>query len=312
MRKFILDTDIGADCDDVAAIYYLLGKAADGECDVPAITLCTARAYAPAAASAFLSDCKRDDIALGTYKGEPLACDNFDNYAEAIAKSAYKAERAACAPKISACEDAVALMRKTLAQNDKTEIICIGPACNVAKLLQSGADEYSAKTGEELVKERAGKLYIMGGAFEFGGEKPFAEWNIEQDVESAKFVFEKYPNEIVVCPSETGGKVATVIGVTRSLLNAAMTEFFKTVDKNAGINFTQNAARTRPSWDPLTCMVALYENSFNYSARGNVTVGADGITRFTASESGKHAYLTVNNDFAKTEKSLNEYLKNLW
>lgn len=34
MRKFILDTDIGADCDDVAALYYLLGKMKSGECEV--------------------------------------------------------------------------------------------------------------------------------------------------------------------------------------------------------------------------------------------------------------------------------------
>lgn len=36
MRRFILDTDIGADCDDAVAIAYLLGKQSEGRCTVAA------------------------------------------------------------------------------------------------------------------------------------------------------------------------------------------------------------------------------------------------------------------------------------
>lgn len=301
MRKFILDTDIGADCDDVAAIYYLLGKMEDGECEVSAITLCTARQCAPAAVKAFTSDNGYLKIPIGAYKGKPLCCDEWDNYAEVIANG-----------RREECDDAVALMRKVLSENEKTDIICIGPMCNIANLLTSGADDYSSKSGAELIKERAGKLYLMGGAFEFAqNEKPFAEWNIEQDAESAKTVFENFPNEIVVCPSEAGAKVATVAGVTNSLLRESMEVFFLTIDKKGGAEYAENPERTRPSWDPLTCMVALCESDYNYSEKGTVKVAENGVTDFAAERNGKHKYLSADNDFAAIEKRLNEYLKNL-
>lgn len=299
MRKFILDTDIGADCDDVAALYYLLGKMKRGECEVSGITLCTARRYAAAAVKAFLCDCGCD-IPIGMYNGRPLDCDKNDNYAERIAKKDF-----------FECENAVSLMRKTLAMNDKTDIICIGPACNVAALLNSGADEFSDKTGEELVMEKGGTLYLMGGAFDFCGEKPFVEWNIEQDIESAQIVFEKYPNEILICPSEVGSRVATILGCTYSLLREAMSVFFKSVDERCGIKYIENPERTRPSWDPITCMAALYEDMFSFSENGKVSVANDGMTSFEILPCGKHKYMVLNNDFAKTEKSLNDYLNSL-
>lgn len=85
MKKYIFDTDIGADCDDVVALRYLLGKQNDGECEVKAITLCTARKYAPAATFALIDECDCGDIPIGEHKGAPLPCDAVDNYAEVIA-----------------------------------------------------------------------------------------------------------------------------------------------------------------------------------------------------------------------------------
>ena len=302
MRKFILDTDIGADCDDVAAIYYLLGKMNDGECEVSAVTLCTARKYASSATKAFLADNGFSQIQIGAYKGKPLVCDEWDNYALAIANG--------CCEE---CEDAITLKRKVLSENDKTDIICIGPMCNVANLLKSGADEYSCKTGVELVRERAGKLYLMGGAFEFAkGEKPFAEWNIEQDIESARAVFEMFPNEIIVCPFESGAKIATRLSSTGSLLKKSMEVFFRSVDEKGGNEYVENPERTRPSWDPLTCMVALGESDYVCSESGTVRITETGITKFNVEPNGKHRYLSADNDFATIEKRLNEYLKNLW
>lgn len=300
MRKYILDTDIGADCDDVAALYYLLGKMRDGECEISAITLCTARKHASAAVKAFLADCG-SDIPVGAYDGQPLECDKIDNYAEKIAKNA-----------VHSCESAVPLMRKTLVLNDKTDIICIGPASNVAALLDSGADEYSDQNGNALVNEKGGTLYIMGGAFDFGGGKPFVEWNIEQDVNAARKVFERYPNETLVCPSETGARVATKLSCTQSLLKQSMEVFFKTVDERGGGVYEYNPNRTRPSWDPLTCMVALYREEFFFSENGKVRVSNDGLTTFDVDTQGIQRYLTANNDFSAIEKQLNEYLTKLW
>ena len=301
MKKYIFDTDIGAYCDDVIALLYLLGKMREGECEVKAITLCTARKYASGATRALIKDFGYGDIPIGEYKGEPLPCDSIDNYAEILADGKnYRAE------------NAVKLMRKTLSENDKIDIICVGPSCNIAGLMDSLADEYSDKSGMELIKERVGKLYIMGGAFVFNeGEKPFAEWNVEQDIPSAKKTFDKFPCETVVVPFEAGARVATVAGTTKGLTRKAMEVFFKTGDGRNGIKYEENPERTRPSWDPLTCMAAIGADEYTYSEYGKVDVSGNGITKFKKEKTEKCRYMTMHNDFKKAEKKLNEYLKSL-
>ena len=329
MKKYIFDTDIGADCDDVVALRYLLGKQNDGECEIKAITLCTARKYAPAATFALIDECDCGDIPIGEYKGAPLPCDAVDNYAEVIAggktyatQDGVKTQNAVKTQNDTKTYDAVKLMRKTLAENDKIDIICVGPSCNIAGLMDSRLDEFSGKSGVELVKEKVGKLYIMGGAFEFGaGEKPFAEWNVEQDIPSAKKTFGDFPCEVIIVPSEVGARVATFAGSTRGLTRKAMETFFGSADRQNGLKHEENPERTRPSWDPLTCMVALEEDKYNYSENGEVIVSDSGLTEFKKSvskrgesdknESKKCRYMSINNDFLKIEKELNDYLKTL-
>ncbi len=301
MKKYIFDTDIGADCDDAVALLYMLGKMRGGECEVKAITLCTARKYAPAATLALIKDLGYENIPIGEYKGEPLPCDLIDNYAEVIAGD-----------KNHVAEDAVKLMRKTLVENDEIDIICLGPSCNIARLMESKSDEYSDKGGNELIKGKVGKLYIMGGAFEFSdGEKSFAEWNVEQDIPSAKKVFEDFPCEIAVVPSEVGARVATIASSTHGLTRKAVETFFKKVDERNGIQYEDNSERIRPSWDPLTSMAAIGEDEYNYSENGKVEISDSGITEFKKNKSGKCRYMLINNDFKKAEKELNEYLKSL-
>lgn len=230
-----------------------------------------------------------------------MPCDAIDNYAEVLADG-----------KNYSAGNAVKLMRKTLSENDKIDIICVGPSCNIAGLMDNLADEYSDKNGMELIKEKVGRLYIMGGAFVFKeGEKPFAEWNVEQDVPSAKKTFDKFPCEIVVVPSEAGARVATVADTTRGLTRKAMEVFFKTVDERNGIKYAENPERIRPSWDQLTCMAAIGADEYNYSEYGTVDVSGNGITKFKKEETGKCRYMTLNNNFKKAEKELNEYLKSL-
>ena len=183
--------------------------------------------------------------------------------------------------------------------------------------MNSLADEFSDKNGVELVKEKVGKLYIMGGAFEFGaGEKPFAEWNVEQDIPSAKKTFGEFPCEAIIIPSEAGVRVATFAGSTRGLTRKAMETFFGSADRQNGLKYDEKPERTRPSWDPLTCMVALCEDKYNYSENGEVIVSDSGLTEFKKGESGKNnskkrRYMSINNDFLKIEKELNDYLKTL-
>lgn len=292
MKRFILDTDIGADCDDAVALFYLLQKMKDGECVIDAITVSTARAFAAATVKALLDDNGYPNIPIGAYLGKPLPCDSFDHYAKAIARGVSIKGH-----------DATKLMRKVLAKNDKTDLICIGPLCNIALLLRSEPDEISNQNGIELIKDKVGKLYLMGGAFEFlPDETPLVEWNFEQDLESAKAVLDGFPNEIVICPSETGARVMTYKENIDGLTQEAMDDFFQSIDKPY--------LQSRPSWDPLTCMVSLNESRFHFSRNGSVAISEEGYTEFTPKARGRVKYLTLDNDFKKIEKELNDDLKN--
>ena len=68
-------------------------------------------------------------------------------------------------------------------------------------------------------------------------------------------------------------------------------------------------------------MVALEEDKYNYSENGEVIVSDSGLTEFKKSvfkkdesdknESKKRRYMSINNDFLKIERELNDYLKTL-
>lgn len=159
-KKFIVDTDIGADCDDAVALAYLLGKEKARLCEIKAVALCTTRNYAPACVKAIFGQFGRADVNVGIYKGSPLICDAVDNYSEKIATK-YNPNY-----DNSTTADAVSLIRKTLARcKEKIDIIELGPLCNIAALLKSEPDEFSPFNGIELVKEKVEKMYLMGCRF---------------------------------------------------------------------------------------------------------------------------------------------------
>ena len=90
-----------------------------------------------------------------------------------------------------------------------------------------------------------------------------------------------------------------------------MEAFFKSIDERGGTRYEENPERTRPSWDPLTCMAAMNEKKFDFSEKGEVRVSDGGFTEFIKTETGKCRYMTLKNDFKKAEKELNEYLETL-
>lgn len=294
MKRFIVDTDIGADCDDVIALFYLLKKMKKDECKVEAITLTTTRKFASSAVKNILIKSPFPNIRIGEYKGKALKCDSFDHYSRNVAENvSYKAP------------DAVNVIRNVLASSpDKIDLICIGPLTNLALLMKSETDDISNKDGLALIKEKVGKAYIMGGSFDFGGGAPFAEWNFEQDLDAAKYVLSNFPNEIILCPAETGSMVQTYRKNAKNICKTAMDSFFQSL-KDGGNN---QEFDSRPSWDPLTCMVALNENDFIFSPKGFTTFLENGITEFHEDANGNTRYLLMNNDFKKTEEELNALL----
>ncbi len=299
-----MDTDIGVDCDDAAALGLLLNYQSEGKCEILAITTSTAREGAVSAVKSICDYYGAENIPVGKMSAPALACDNQNNYALALMER-YGAREEAM--------DAVALMRKTLAAaEEKVTLVSIGPSSNIALLLLSSGDGVSPLSGVELVAQKVEALYLMGGAFESNYDgvvlpkrAPFAEWNILQDISAARTVAEKCPCPMLYCPFEAGHKVYTYLGRGENPVWYSMLQFADKVENNkTGENFR------RMSWDPVTCMVAV-EGTMDFyelSPDGRIQVDERGITTFSLEGKG-HRYLQVKDTFADVSAYLNERIE---
>ncbi len=284
MRKIILDTDMGVDCDDAVALGLTLKAENAGLAELIGVTASTTRRGAVATINAICRYYgKTKPVGVAARK---IPCDDFNSYA------------AACADKFGEsdiAEPAVKLMRRLLAGSiGKVTLIAIGPLVNIADLLRSEADEYSSLSGEELVENKVDEVYIMGGSFSANnaavGAKPdfeMAEWNILQDIESAQYVVKTLRRPVVFVPHEAGIFVFTSKEEGDNPVWYAMQKFAENSGEDTSLPIR------RFSWDPITCMCALYDLSkwFSLSPNGTVTVTDAGVTEFI--EGGNARFLVL-------------------
>lgn len=102
--------------------------------------------------------------------------------------------------------DAVKMYRKILAESDTyVDIITTGYLTNIEYLLKSEPDEYSELTGLELVKERCGQLYIVGGTYPEGLCNNF--FFVEEARMAIDYVSKNWPYPILFFTNEIGGQL---------------------------------------------------------------------------------------------------------
>ena len=166
MNKIILDTDIGPDCDDAAALALALIYARQGLAELLAVMHCTSSPWGVGAIRA-INAWYGLDVPVGTLKDEDLLT------GQAIYETYNKPLASQLPADMQAAGDAVALYRSLLAQSrpKSVELVAIGPWRNLANLLRSGQDEISSLSGRQLVREKVSRLTPMAGSFagETGG-----------------------------------------------------------------------------------------------------------------------------------------------
>ncbi|KAF7488404.1 hypothetical protein SSS_04502 [Sarcoptes scabiei] len=98
-------------------------------------------------------------------------------------------------------EDAVPLYRRMLAtsRNNSVIILSIGFFYNLARLIESGPDQYSHLNGYELIEQKVYRLVAMAGEFPTGHE-----WNIAIGAEAAKLALKRWPTSVVFVGFESG------------------------------------------------------------------------------------------------------------
>ena len=116
-KKIILDTDIGCDCDDTAAMAVLHELANEGKCEILAVTHCCKGPYYAGCIDAINRYYGREDIPVGAFPEDSKAPEGRDVYA-GYAVKAFPNRFA----NGETCPHTVDVLRKTLIQAGDGEV----------------------------------------------------------------------------------------------------------------------------------------------------------------------------------------------
>ena len=272
-KKVILDTDLGCDSDDIGAIVILQNLAKSGLADIEAMTSVNSN-LEPALVIDYINSYYQNTVPLGMNKSNDYGIK--DGYALDICNKYHLPKK-----EFNSSND---VLINTLLNQDKVTLITIGPFTNIATLLKD-------ELGRKLLNEKVDVMYSMAG--NFVSNNP--EWNVTEDIESAKFVLENYHGSLVFVPFEIGCDVFSA----RTLLAS---------DTLMGYGYYIHNKGPRQSWDPITVYYAVTNsNLFKLSKKGTIKIDDKGVTTFTEG-TGNHQYML--NDFDKkgVEKLLDEVM----
>jgi inosine-uridine nucleoside N-ribohydrolase len=308
--SIIFDTDMGNDIDDALALAICNGLANAGECRLLAITVSKDNPYAAEYTSILQSFYGRPEIPIGLV--ENGVTPEAGNYIQAIAEEKDADGRLVYPRTVTGDKPAVgavALLRKVLAAQPEQSVVLVvtGFSTNAAGLLRSGPDDYSPLSGMELAEAKLRRVCMMAGNFSEAAlanpEKADAEYNIVEDVSSAKYFIDHCPVPILFSGFEIGNAILypadSIEKDFAATPNHPLAEAYKRYMK-------MKMPYDRPCWDLTAVLEAVRpENDyFRHSSKGTVTVRADGRVGFRADAQGRHQYLILNEERKDAVKRL--------
>lgn len=268
--SLLVDTDIGPDCDDAAALALLHSLADRGEVKILGITHCTSSPYGAGCIDAINAYYGRPELPIGTLKQPGFlhgpAYERYNRHIHDRYPHRY--------PDSKDVPEAVALLRRLLAKQEdgQTVMAAIGPLINMAALLASEPDCHSPLSGADLIRRKVARLVVMGGAFPSG-----LEWNFEQHPSSAQVVCAKWPTPVLF----SGYEIGCAIHTGQTLYDRTPSDH---PVRQAYERFT--GGTTRESWD-LTVILASIRNPRDYwdiEEGGFVEVLEDGTSIWHSGE----------------------------
>ncbi|MDZ4685605.1 MAG: nucleoside hydrolase [Planctomycetaceae bacterium] len=288
----IFDTDMGNDVDDALALGMLHSLHSRGQCRLLAVTLTKDHRLAGPFVDAVNHFYGRPEVAVGVVRdGKTREDSKFLPLAVAMddGKPRYPHTLQSGAD----ATEAVALLRQVLSkQPDRSVVIVqVGFSTNIARLLETKGDAASPLSGSELITQKVRELAVMAGAFKpINGNARFLEYNVVQDIPSAKAVAEKWPTPIVWSGFEIGIAAAyPATSIERDysyVVHHPLAEAYRLYNP---------PPHNRPTWDLTAALYAVCPDRgyFDLSAPGRVTVEADGFTKFAPADNGPHRTLIL-------------------
>jgi len=288
--KIIFDTDIGNDVDDVLALSLLHALQSRGECELLAVTITKPDELAGPFVDAMNTFYGHPGIPIGyTHAKLPNEPSKFLPLAEAKdagqPRFPHRLRRSSDAP------EATSLLRRVLSgQPDHSVVLVqVGYFSNLAALLDTPGDASSPLTGRELVQQKVKLLSVMAGSFKTTGHD--LEYNVTQDLPATKKLVPDWPTPVVWSGFEIGIAVPyPAVSIERDF---AYVPHHPAAEAYCLYN---PPPHERPTWDLTSALYAVRPDRgyFNLSAPGQVTIEADGFTRFTPAPGGRDRFLTLN------------------
>ena len=275
MRKIIVDTDLGYDVDDAAALAIVNILQNKGLVKLCAVTHCLGEDNA-GDAIAWINGFYGIEVPIG------LSKDRYD--ANLLKKFIEKISIPSKRP--YAC--ATFLLKKILADAEDKSIIliCIGQLNNLHNLLQD-------EEGRTLAYTKLKEIVVMGGYFspyedfyEYGGIQWKGEFNIISDLQAARSVVEFADLPLSFVDFKQG--VDVELDVDKICFGEKHP--IDIVYRKAGLC-------KRPSWDIVASLYACnqFQDAFGVSETGRVYIDQSGKTTFQAG-AGSHRLVYLTND----------------
>jgi purine nucleosidase len=286
--RVIFDTDMGNDVDDALALAILHALETRGEAKLLAVTITKDNPYAATFVDLMDTFYRRGEIPIGMVKNGKTPNDSPMIRVPSERRNpdgsfVYPRRMAS-----GAAPDAVAVLRQTLAREEDASVVIVqvGFSTNLARLLDSRADQISPLSGAQLAAQKVRLLVAMAG--HFPPDQP--EYNVVTDIPSAQKVFSEWPSPVVFSGFEIGN---ALLFPARSIEHD-----FSWVRDHPVVDAYRNYMRMpydRPSWDLTAALYAVRPEAsyFTLSPNGTVRVDEKGNTLFTPSPEGKHRYMVL-------------------
>jgi hypothetical protein len=189
---------------------------------------------------------------------------------------------------------ATRLLRQILSRQPDHSVVLVqvGYFSNLAALLDTQGDSFSALTGRDLVDQKVKFLSVMAGAFQaIDKNEHYLEYNVVQDLSASKKLAQNWPTPIVWSGFEIGIAVPfPAVSIERDF------QYVAHHPAAEAYRLYEPPPHERPTWDLTSALYGIFPDRdyFTLSPPGQVTVESDGFTRFTPNPQGRDRYLILN------------------
>ncbi len=295
----VYDTDMGPDIDDALALAMLHSYEKRGMIELGAVTVSRDSPLGARYTDAVNTFYGRPDIPIGVYRGETK---EFDEQGKFINLAGQWENDVADSP----IPDGFRVQRQVLvdaaAAGRSVIFIQTGFSGNLSTLIDSGADDISDRSGNDLVADHSSLLSIMAGA-----TSGFVEFNVEYDVASARNLMPNWPGAMVQSPFELGDGIHYPYTSIRDDLNWVDRHPVKEAYEFNDLGWHQDAPPfyNMKTWDLTSVLYAVEPDAgyFVLSDPGKVTIDGSGRTGFSVGSDGLHRKLETADRHSEAQRN---------